>query len=277
MSVSLLNELSSEEHLIPYEQMIKMTSTEARLQIRQGLYEGHTAGIASGMVQGNVVILPREYAKDFLKFCLSNPKPCPLIAVSETGVSALPELGNNIDIRTDISRYNVYENGELKCQRTDIQDLWSDGFVSFVIGCSFSFEEALLAANLSLRHVDQNRTVPMYRTKMQTVSSGPFRGEVVVSMRPYMPSDAVKAMEITSAFPKAHGSPLSLGATSRMGIKNILYPEWGDAVEIFDGEIPVFWACGVTTQVAIQNASPSICITHAPGSMLITDVPIHEI
>ncbi len=243
-----------------------------RAPIRAGIHTGQTAGLAPGHVQGNLVILPADWANDFLRFCQANPKPCPLLAVSEVGDPMLPTLGADIDIRTDVPRYRVYRDGDLADEPTDIRALWREDFVTFVIGCSFSFEEALLAAGVPVRHIQMNRNVPMYRTTMPCTPAGRFRGDLVVSMRPLSPADAIRAVQITSRFPSVHGAPVHIGAPDRIGIGDIARPDFGDAVDIADGEMPVFWACGVTPQVAIRNARPPIAITHSPGTMLITDL-----
>jgi len=252
--------------------MIHANAAADRAAIRAGLHAGPTAGLAPGHVQGNLVILPQDWANEFLRFCQANPKPCPLLAVSEVGDPMLPTLGADIDIRTDVPRYRVYRDGELAAEPTEIAALWRDDFVTFVIGCSFSFEEALLAAGVPVRHIQMNRNVPMYRTSLPCVPAGRFRGDLVVSMRPLAPADAIRAVQITSRFPSVHGAPVHLGAPERIGIADIDRPDYGDAVEIGDGELPVFWACGVTPQVAIRNARPPIAITHSPGTMLITDL-----
>ncbi len=252
--------------------MIHANAAADRAAIRAGIHTGPTAGLAPGHVQGNLVILPQDWANEFLRFCQANPKPCPLLAVSEVGDPMLPTLGADIDIRTDVPRYRVYRDGELAAEPTEIAALWRDDFVTFVIGCSFSFEEALLAAGVPVRHIQMNRNVPMYRTSLPCVPAGRFRGDLVVSMRPLAPADAIRAVQITSRFPSVHGAPVHLGAPERIGIADIDRPDYGDAVEIGDGELPVFWACGVTPQVAIRNARPPIAITHSPGTMLITDL-----
>ncbi|MBN9529135.1 MAG: putative hydro-lyase [Alphaproteobacteria bacterium] len=252
--------------------MIHANAAADRAAIRAGLHAGPTAGLAPGHVQGNLVILPQDWANEFLRFCQANPKPCPLLAVSEVGDPMLPTLGADIDIRTDVPRYRVYRDGELAAEPTEIAALWRDDFVTFVIGCSFSFEEALLAAGVPVRHIQMHRNVPMYRTSLPCVPAGRFRGDLVVSMRPLAPADAIRAVQITSRFPSVHGAPVHLGAPERIGIADIDRPDYGDAVEIGDGELPVFWACGVTPQVAIRNARPPIAITHSPGTMLITDL-----
>lgn len=243
-----------------------------RSLIRQGLHCGHTTGIAPGIVQGNVVILPEEFADEFSLYCQRNPEPCPLLARAETGEPSLPALGADIDIRTDVPRYRVFRNGSLAAEPTEITELWRKDFVTFVLGCSFSFEEALEADGLEVRHVALGRNVPMYRTSIATVPAGRFEGPMVVTMRPFKPADAIRAIQITSRFPQAHGAPIHFGDPSTIGIADIGQPEFGDAVPIESGEVPLFWACGVTPQLAVAAAKPDICITHAPGCMLVTDL-----
>jgi uncharacterized protein YcsI (UPF0317 family) len=247
------------------------SASAARRLIRSGAHTGQTAGMAMGCLQGNLVILPQDLALAFAAYCHRNPKPCPLVAMSDPGDPRLPTLGEDIDIRTDVPKYNVYRDGELAEQVTDLTGLWRDDFVTFVLGCSFSFEEALLEAGIPLRHMEQNLTVSMYRTNIETVPAGPFRGSMVVSMRPMTPRDAIRAVEITARYPAAHGAPVHLGDPSQIGVVDLDRPDWGDRQEIRAGEIPVFWACGVTPQNAVRAARPPICITHCPGSMLVTD------
>jgi uncharacterized protein YcsI (UPF0317 family) len=248
------------------------SARQARLAIREGRWTTHTSGLADDHVQGNLVILPKALADDFLRFCQRNPKPCPVLAVSEPGHPDLPALGADIDIRTDVPRYRVWRRGELVDSPTDIRDLWRDDLVSFVIGCSFSFEQALMDAGLPLRHVQQGRNVAMYRTNIQTEPAGPFAGPMVVSMRPFSPQDAIRAVQVTSRFPGVHGAPVHIGDAAQIGIADLAHPDYGDAVDVRPGELPVFWACGVTPQAAIARARPEFCITHAPGAMLITDL-----
>jgi uncharacterized protein YcsI (UPF0317 family) len=245
----------------------------ARRAIRNGTFTGQTSRLAPGYTQGNLAILPADLAMDFLRYCQRNPKPCPLIGVSDTGDPALPTLGRDIDIRTDIPSYNVYRNGELAEQVPDIGALWRDDFVAFVIGCSFSFEQALVDGGVKLRHWEENLAVSVYITSLETTPAGRFGGGMVVSMRPMTARNAIRAVEITSRFPHTHGSPVHLGDPSRIGIDDLAKPDWGDVQRIEDDEMPVFWACGVTPQNAIRVAKPEICITHTPGSMLITDLP----
>src|SRR3954447_26374585 len=245
---------------------------DVRLAARSGALDAPTAGLAPGYVQGNLAILPRDYAEDFLRFCQANPKPCPLLGVSEAGDRAIPALGADLDIRTDVPRYRVWRDGELIDEPRDIKSLWRDDLVSFVLGCSFSFEEALLQADVPLRHIERGAGVPMFRTSIQTQRAGRFHGPVVVSMRPLKPADAIRAVQITSRLPAVHGAPIHLGYPEQIGIADLAKPDYGYALPLEPGELPVFWACGVTPQAAIAAAKVPFAITHAPGYMLVTDL-----
>lgn len=245
---------------------------EIRRAIRSGRHRGHTAGLAPGCVQGNVCILPREYAGDFRLFCERNPKPCPLLATSAPGDPRLPALGEDLDIRTDVPRYRIFRNGVLQEEVEDLKAVWRDDLVTFVLGCSFSFEEALMKAGLRLRYVEEGRNVPMYRTSVETVPAGPFHGKLVVSMRPFKPADAIRAIEITSRYPRVHGSPVHIGFPEQIGVADLARPWAGDSTEVREGELPLFWACGITPQSVVLEARPTLCIAHAPGHMLVTDL-----
>jgi uncharacterized protein YcsI (UPF0317 family) len=243
----------------------------ARRAIRAGQHRGPTSGLAPGYVQGNLAILPHALAADFLRFCQLNPKPCPLIGSSMPGDWRLPALAEDIDIRTDLPRYRVWRNGELIAEPQDILEFWHDDLVSFVIGCSFSFEEALMADGIEMRHIALGRNVPMYRTCIPTAQAGPFHGPMVVSMRPMRPADAIRAIQITTRFPAVHGAPVHIGNPELIGIADLTKPDYGDSVPVREDEIPVFWACGVTPQSIIATVKPNFCITHYPGGMLVTD------
>jgi uncharacterized protein YcsI (UPF0317 family) len=245
---------------------------QLRAAIRSGQFQGHTSGIAGDLVQANLCVLPKSWADEFLLFCQRNPKPCPLLAVTDVGSWQVPTLGASIDLRTDLPRYRVWKFGELMSEPTDLSDLWQDDFVAFIVGCSFSFESALAEQNIHLRHVEQKKNVAMYRSNIATHSTTRFGGPMVVSMRPLKPADAIRAIQITARYPNVHGAPIHLGDPSAIGIKDLSNPDYGDAVEVKDGEIPVFWACGVTPQSVVKSSKPPLCITHAPGAMLITDL-----
>jgi uncharacterized protein YcsI (UPF0317 family) len=243
-----------------------------RLASRTGILDGPTSGLAPGFVQGNLAILPADLAGDFLRFCQRNPKPCPLIGVSETGDPKLPSLGSDLDIRTDIPRYRVWKDGAMVEEPQDILKWWRDDLVAFVIGCSHSFEEALIEDGLSIRHIARGTTVPMFKTSIACAPAGPFAGPLVVSMRPFAPADAIRAIQITTRFPAVHGAPVHLGLPGLIGVKDVARPDFGDPVRVGDDELPVFWACGVTPQAVIAAAKPPFAITHSPGRMIVTDI-----
>jgi uncharacterized protein YcsI (UPF0317 family) len=251
---------------------LHVDSVEARRLIRSGAHTGHTVAMAPEFVQGNLCILPSEYAADFAAFCQHNPKPCPLIGTSAAGDPRLPALGEDLDIRTDLPRYRVFRDGEVVDEPTDIMAYWRDDLVSFVLGCSFSFEQPLIEDGIRLRHAERGDNVAMYKTNIDTVAAGPFNGKMVVSMRPLYPSEAIRAIQITSRYPDVHGAPIHIGLPEQIGIDDLETPFAGDAPRMAEDEIPVFWACGVTPQVAVQQARPPLCITHKPGSMIITDL-----
>ena len=251
---------------------IPNAAREARRLIRDGRLDGHTSGQAPGHVQGNVAIVPGAYATDFELYCRRNAQACPLLAMSRPGDAHLPTLGDDVDIRTDLPRYRVYRDGAPVGEQTDIADLWQDDFVTFIIGCSFTFERALIAAGIPLRHVTEGRNVAMYRTTLPTVPAGPFGGPLVVSMRPVRAEDADRAAEITGHYPDMHGRPVHIGDPAALGITDLSRPDYGDAVAVLPGEVPVFWACGVTSQSALESARLPLFMAHAPGCMLITDL-----
>lgn len=251
-----------------------MTPLQLRHKIRAGEFTGNTSGYSRGFVQGNLCILPADWANDFLQFCTANPKPCPLIGMaSKPGDYRIPKLGEDLDIRSDIPSYRIFENGELVNEVNDVRDIWRDDLVAFVLGCSFSFEEALIDDGLEIRNVTEAVNVPMYRTSIDCSSAGRFSSKMVVSMRPMVPADAIRAIQICTRFPAVHGAPIHFGDPDKIGIEDIMQPEFGDAVTINAGEVPVFWACGVTPQVAVEQAKPPFCITHSPGCMLVSDLP----
>ncbi len=243
----------------------------ARAAMRAGRWTRPTAALAPGYVQANLVVLPREWAFDFLLFCQRNPKPCPLLAVAEPGAVELPGWADELDLRTDLSGYRVFEHGSCVAEAGDVVRWWRDDLVSFALGCSFSFEQALLEAGLPVRHHDLDRNVPMYRTDIDCRPAGRLHGKMVVSMRPFRPADAIRAVEVTARFPAVHGAPVHLGAPAQIGVRDLAHADFGDDPVIRDGELPVFWACGVTPQVVLEAARPPFCITHAPGHMLVTD------
>jgi uncharacterized protein YcsI (UPF0317 family) len=242
-----------------------------RNAIRNKHYSGHTAGLCRGLLQCNLVILQSDVSADFELFCRKNPKACPLIAVSTAGQTSFEDLGRRIDVRTDLPLYNIYQHGKLTRQEQDISSYWQDDFVAFAIGCSFTFERALIEAGIPMRHVESDLTVPMFKTNVQTDAAGAFGGQTVMSMRPIKHADVETVFRLCQQYPHAHGEPMHVGSPQEIGIADLNAPDWGDKVQIKEGETPVFWGCGVTSQVAITKAAPELCITHAPGAMLITD------
>ena len=243
-----------------------------REAIRSGTYQDHTASLAAGYLQANLVIVEDFYALDFMRYCQRNPKPCPIVGVSDTGNPMMTTLGQDIDIRTDVPSYNIYHYGRLTESCSDITHLWQKNMVAFALGCSFTFEHAILRAGFPLWHVENNRTVPMFKTTIETVKAGPFSGPMVVSMRAITSSKLDEVRAISAQFPLAHGAPVHWGNPAKIGINEITAPDWGDPAPIKDGETAVFWACGVTPQAAIETAKLPLCITHKPGQMLITDI-----
>ena len=250
---------------------------EIRALIRKEKWGKPTAGLAMGYAQANLVILPQKYAFDFLLFCQRNPKPCPLLEVLESGKFRTDFLSKGADIRTDIPRYNIYRKGKLERIARDIRSLWKNDFVTFLLGCSFSFEEALLRSKIPIRHIEENKNVPMFITNIPCKSAGVFRGPMVVTMRPVPPDKVSRAVQITERYAFVHGAPIHIGDPSKIGIKKLNKPDFGDSVTIKKGEIPVFWACGVTPQAVVMRAKPELCITHTPGHMFISDVLNEEL
>lgn len=249
-----------------------MVPSELRELISAGKITGQTAGMAKGYTQANLAILKKEHAFDFLLFCQRNPKSCPLIDVTEVGSYTPGIIASNSDIRTDIPKYRIYKDGVFTDEVTDITNYWEEDMVAFLIGCSFTFETPLLEAGIPIRHIEESCNVPMYKTNITCKKAGVFEGPTVVSMRPMSSQDAIRATQITSRFPSVHGAPIHIGEPNQIGIKDINKPDFGDAVTIKTGEVPVFWACGVTPQAVAMQSKPSIMITHAPGCMFISDL-----
>lgn len=244
---------------------------EIRALIRAGKWQGPTAGLAPGYVQANLVMIPASLAEDFARFCELNPRPCPVLEVTQPGQTE-SSLAPGSDLRTDLPRYRVYRHGELVRETVDVLDEWRPDLVAFLIGCSFTFESALLREGIPVRHIEQGRNVPMYITNIPLVPCGPFHGKMVVSMRPFEPHNARRAAEITARFPRVHGGPVHMGSPDAIGITDLSRPDYGDAVDIRPGEVPVFWACGVTPQAVALESKPEMMITHSPGCMFITDM-----
>jgi uncharacterized protein YcsI (UPF0317 family) len=250
---------------------MKENPAQLRRLIRKGQWAGPTTGRAPGYVQANLVMLPQEEAFHFLLFCVRNPKPCPVLDVLEPGRVA-PRIAPDADLRTDLPRYRIYEHGELKSEVEDVTPFFHERMVSFLLGCSFSFEAAMMAAGLPIRNLEEGKNVSMYITNRSCLPAGPFRCPMVVSMRPMSPEQAVRAVQITTRFHLTHGAPNHMGSPEAIGIKDMNHPEFGDPVTILPGEIPVFWACGVTSALAALSAKLPLVITHAPGHMFVSDL-----
>lgn len=251
--------------------MMNAKPSEVRHQIRVGRITGQTSGMCKGYAQANLVTLPKDIAYDFLLFAQRNPRPCPLLEVSDTGERLLKYIAREADIATDIPKYRIYEQGELKGEYENVVEFWRDDLVSFLIGCSFSFEGDLLEAGVPVRQIEEGKNVPMYNTNIPCHPAGIFHGNMVVSMRPIPYELVPKAVLITGQMPKVHGAPIHIGNPEAIGIEDLSKPDYGEMVTIKDGEVPVFWPCGVTPQNIIMNSRPDFVITHAPGHMLITD------
>ncbi len=248
-----------------------MHETNIKEKIRSGEFSSNTACLKKGFLQCNIVILSKENAADFYEFCQLNPKPCPLIAMSEPGSPYLPQLGD-IDIRVDLPSYRIFENGIIRSDETDITDFWREDFITFAIGCSFSFDDILEEKGLEIRHNSDAGNISMYITNLICKPAGQFKSNLVVSMRPFKPADAITAIECSSQLPFAHGAPIHFGYPKEIGVENISLPDYGSPTKILEKEVPIFWACGVTPQLALLSAKPKIAITHTPGCMLITDI-----
>jgi uncharacterized protein YcsI (UPF0317 family) len=242
-----------------------------RAAIRRGSWSGPTAGLAPGHAPANLVVLPAADALDFLRFCVHNPQPCPVLEVTDRGSPEPVHTAPGADLRTDLPRYRVYRGGDLVDEAEDVTGHWRDDLVGFLLGCSFTFERAMLAEGLPVRHLEQRVNVPMYRTSIACRPAGRFAGPLVVSMRPMRADQAIRATQITSRFVRAHGAPVHVGDPAAIGIADVGRPDYGDAVEIRAGELPVFWACGVTPQAVAGESRPELMITHAPGHMFVTD------
>jgi len=253
------------------------TPREIRDLIRQDRWDDHTVGLAAGFTQANLVILPKDESFDFLLFCVRNPKPCPLLDVTDVGSPVPAYAAPDADLRTDLPRYRVYEHGVLVEEPVSIAHRWRDDLVGFLLGCSYTFEHALIEAGVRLRHVEQGTNVPMFLTTRACRAAGDFRGPLVVSMRPIQADQVERAIEVTSRYPKAHGAPVWVGDPGELGIADLETPDWGEAISPESGEIPVFWACGVTPQAVVSQSKPAFVITHAPGHMFISDLPIAEL
>ena len=254
-----------------WERALAATPRELRHLIREGAFRAPTSGLCPGYAQANLIVLPKEQAYDFLLFALRNPKPCPLLEVTEVGDRHTRTIAQDCDIATDFPRYRIYRDGVLADEVDSVEDYWRDDLVSFVIGCSFSFESELIEAGIEMRHNTMGRNVSMYLTSIACAPAGSMSGNMVVSMRPIPYDQVVLATQISGSIPKVHGAPVHIGDPAQIGIRDLAHPDFGDPVDIHDGEVPVFWACGVTPQSIVMHSKPPFAITHAPGCMLVTD------
>lgn len=246
---------------------------EIRKDIRNGTFTGVTTGAGAGYVQANLAALPRDAAYDFLLFCQRNPRPCPLLEVTDVGSPEPVTLAPGADLRTDIPRYRIYEHGKMVDEVTDATRYWRSDLVAFLLGCSFTFEWALLEAGIRLWHVEHGKNVAMFRTSIECRPAGAFHGPMVVSMRPIRATELSRAVTASARFPGAHGAPVHIGDPAAIGIEDVARPHWGDAQEFRPGDVPVFWACGVTPQAVALASRPPFMITHSPGHMFISDMP----
>lgn len=249
-----------------------MTPTEFRKKVRNNEFQKPTAGMCPGYAQTNLIVLPWEDAYDFLLFAQRNPKPIPILEVTEVGSRELQTLGNDIDVATDFPKYRIYRNGKMVDEYLSVVDFWREDLVSFLIGCSFSFENLLVDAGIEIRHITEKANVPMFNTNIPLKQAGKFSGNMVVSMRPIKSSQIATAVNVTNRLPGVHGAPIQIGNPAEIGIYDLATPDYGDAVTINENEIPVFWACGVTPQAAVMASKPKFAITHSPGHMLITNI-----
>ncbi len=250
------------------------TPGDWRREIRAGRWRRPTAGLVPGYVQANLVIVPQAHAGDFRLFCGRNPGPCPLLDVTAPGDPVPRAAAPDADLRTDLPLYRVYRQGEFAEERPDLLGIWREDLVAFLLGCSFTFEEALQRAGLPMRHIQRGSNVSMYVTSRMCEPAGPFAGPMVVSMRPFAPADVPRVMDITARYPFAHGAPVHAGEPAALGIRDLARPDYGDPLPIEPGEVPVFWACGVTPQAVAARARLPLMITHAPGHMFLTDLTV---
>jgi uncharacterized protein YcsI (UPF0317 family) len=258
--------------MVNFSQWQRASGAEVRQACRRGELRGPTSGLALGYVQANLVIVPRDWAFDFLLFCQRNPQACPILEVTDPGNPEARLVAPGSDLRTDLPAYRIWEHGECVAEAPDISAWWRDDLVAFLLGCSFTFEAALLQAGLRVRHIELSCNVPMFRTSIPCQPAGRFHGPLVVSMRPFPPPHAIRAIQITRRYPRAHGAPVHLGQPAAIGISDLLRPDYGDPVPVTADEIPLFWACGVTPQAALLHARPPLAITHKPGHMFVTDL-----
>ncbi|MBB4735192.1 uncharacterized protein YcsI (UPF0317 family) [Micrococcus cohnii] len=253
----------------------QLTDRSTATQVRAAFRAGHvrpSSGLVPGRTQANLVVLPKDWAFDMLLLAQRNPAPMPLLDVTDPGV-VTTEWAPGADLRTDLPMYRIWREGRLVEEVCDASGHWSDDAVAFLIGCSFGFEAALQAAGVPVRNLDQGRNVAMYRTDRPLRAAGRMHGDLVVSMRPVPPELVARATTVSAAVPFAHGAPVHVGDPARLGIADLARPDYGDPTVLEDGDVPVFWPCGVTPQRALEESRPPWAITHAPGHMFVTDMP----
>ena len=250
----------------------RLTGPEARALIRARQWRGPTVSLARGWVQANLVALPAAFADDFERFCQLNAQACPLLDVTRRGSPEPSRVAPGADLRIDVPRYRIYRDGRFAEDVDDLMDLWREDTVGFLLGCSFTFEAAMERAGIPMRHLEVGGTVPMYRTNRQTVPAGPFRGPLVVTMRPIPAQQVHLAVEVTGRYARAHGEPVHVGDPAQLGIADLDRPDWAPPIPLQPGDVPVFWACGVTPQAAIEEAGVDLIFTHLPAHMFVTDL-----
>jgi uncharacterized protein YcsI (UPF0317 family) len=254
--------------------MLVMTSAaDVRATARRGAWRGTTAGHCPAYQQANLVILPHEAAVEFAAFCTRNPTPCPLIEITPPGDPEPARSAPGADLRTDLPGYRIYRRGELTEQRGDIRDLWREDLVAFLLGCSFTFEHALIDAGILVRNVERGTMVSMFVSNLACMPAGRFHGPMVVSMRPIPAAQIELAYELSARYPHAHGAPVHVGDPEAIGITDLSRPDYGEPVPIRVNEVPVFWGCGVTPQAVAVEARVDLMITHEPAQMFVTDLP----
>jgi len=257
--------------------LTQLSGIEARVLIRSGEWTKPTAALAFGYVQANLAMLPLEWADEFEAFCHLNPRPLPLLERMDTGSPVPARSAPSADLRTDVPKYRIYEGGRLVDEIGNLMQMWQDDWVAFLLGCSFTFDWLLQDAGMPVRHLEQGCNVPMYETNRKLEPGSRLHGNLVVSMRP-IPSTCIdQVVELTRPLGLAHGEPIHIGSPKELGISNLELPEYGDAVQIRDDEVPVFWACGVTAQQVARSSRIPLMVTHAPGHMFITDLRIEDL
>lgn len=258
--------------MLTFEEAARLDPSDLRENIARGQWTRPTSGLAPGYLQANLVILPRHCAFDFLLFCQRNPRPCPVLEVTDPGDPRTRVVADG-DLRFDLGRYRVFSAGRCVAEPTSLENHWRDDLVGFLLGCSLTFEEALLRAGVPLRHQESGRALPVYRTDIECRPAGPFHGPMAVSMRPLPGRLVSRAVEVTGRFPLAHGAPIHVGDPEAIGIADLDDVYYGDPPVMQEGDVPVFTACGVTPQMVAEESGLEFMITHYPEHMLVCDTP----